>query len=171
MIRLTIPSVEEDDLQAMREVLASGYLVQGAKVAAFEKTVADYVGTKYAVAVSSGTAALHLGLLALSIQPGDLVVVHAPHPRRYRVEFSFTNHGVDNIFVKGYELTILGHGVRKQVNLDPALRLEPREVRRQIVTFPLSDDEIPVIAGTYVLEIVPSVGKAFGVQGTFPKAD
>lgn len=77
MIRLTIPSVEEDDLQAMREVLASGYLVQGAKVAAFEKTVADYVGTKYAVAVSSGTAALHLGLLALSIQPGDLVVVTA----------------------------------------------------------------------------------------------
>lgn len=77
MIRLTIPSVEEDDLQAMREVLASGYLVQGAKVAAFEKIVADYVGTKYAVAVSSGTAALHLGLLALSIQPGDLVIVTA----------------------------------------------------------------------------------------------
>jgi perosamine synthetase len=77
MIRLTIPSVEEDDLQAMREVLASGYLVQGAKVAAFEKTVADYVGTKYAVAVSSGTAALHLGLLALSIQPDDLVIVTA----------------------------------------------------------------------------------------------
>jgi perosamine synthetase len=77
MIRLTIPSIEEDDLQAMREVLASGYLVQGAKVASFEKTVADYVGTKYAVAVSSGTAALHLGLLAIPIQPGDLVVVTA----------------------------------------------------------------------------------------------
>jgi perosamine synthetase len=77
MIRLTIPSIEEDDLQAIREVLASGYLVQGAKVASFEKTVADYVGTNYAVAVSSGTAALHLGLLALSIQPGDLVVVTA----------------------------------------------------------------------------------------------
>jgi perosamine synthetase len=77
MIRLTIPSIEEDDLQAMREVLASGYLVQGAKVASFEKTVADYVGTKYAVAVSSGTAGLHLGLLALSIQPEDLVIVTA----------------------------------------------------------------------------------------------
>lgn len=52
MIRLTIPSIEEDDLQAVREVLSSGYLVQGQRVAAFERAVADYVGTKYAVAVS-----------------------------------------------------------------------------------------------------------------------
>lgn len=77
MIRLTIPSIEEDDLQAVREVLASGYLVQGPKVAAFEKAVADYVGTKYAVAVSSCTAALHLALLALGTRPGDLVIVTA----------------------------------------------------------------------------------------------
>ena len=77
MIPLTMPSIEEDDLRAMREVLASGYLVQGARVAAFEKTVAEYVGTRYAVAVSSGTAALHLGLLSLSIQPGDFVIVTA----------------------------------------------------------------------------------------------
>jgi dTDP-4-amino-4,6-dideoxygalactose transaminase len=77
MIRLTIPSIEEDDLEAACEVLASGYLVQGSHVAAFEQAVAEYVGTKYAVAVSSGTAALHLGLLAIGIDPGDLVVVTA----------------------------------------------------------------------------------------------
>ena len=52
MIRLTIPSIEEDDLEAVKEVLESGYLVQGERVAAFEKVVADYVGTEYAVAVS-----------------------------------------------------------------------------------------------------------------------
>jgi len=77
MIRLTIPSIEEDDLQAVREVLASGYLVQGPRVAAFEQAVADYVGRKYAVAVSNCTAALHLGLLALGVRPGDLVIVTA----------------------------------------------------------------------------------------------
>ena len=59
MIRLTIPSIEDDDLQAVREVVASGYLVQGPRVAAFEQAVADYVGTQYAVAVSNCTAALH----------------------------------------------------------------------------------------------------------------
>ena len=77
MIRLTIPSIEEDDLQAVREVLATGYLVQGPRVAAFEQAVADYVGTKYAVAVSNCTAALHLALLALDTRPGDLVIVTA----------------------------------------------------------------------------------------------
>ncbi|MBW1899933.1 MAG: DegT/DnrJ/EryC1/StrS family aminotransferase, partial [Deltaproteobacteria bacterium] len=77
MIRLTIPSIDENDLKAVGEVLTSGYLVQGERVAAFEKAVADYVGTKYAVAVSSGTAALHLALLTIGISPGDLVIVTA----------------------------------------------------------------------------------------------
>lgn len=77
MIRLTIPSIEEDDLQAVREVLASGYLVQGPRVAAFERAVADYVGSKYAIAVSNCTAALHISLMALDMRPGDLVIVTA----------------------------------------------------------------------------------------------
>ena len=77
MIRLTLPSIEEDDLEAVKEVLASGYLVQGARVAAFERAVADYVGTKYAVAVSNCTAALHLSLLVLGVRQGDIVLVTA----------------------------------------------------------------------------------------------
>lgn len=77
MIRLTIPSIAEDDLQAVREVLASGHLVQGPRVAAFEQAVAEYVGCQYAVAVSNGTAALHLALLALDVRPGDIVLVTA----------------------------------------------------------------------------------------------
>ncbi len=75
MIRLTIPTIEEDDLEAVREALASGYLVQGPRVAAFEEAVATYVGTKHAVAVSNCTAALLLALMALEIGPGDYVAV------------------------------------------------------------------------------------------------
>ncbi len=77
MIRLTIPSIEDDDLQAVRQILSTGYLVQGAQVAAFEQCVADYVGAKHAVAVSNCTAALHVALLALDVRPGDLVLVTA----------------------------------------------------------------------------------------------
>ena len=77
MIQLTIPSIEEDDLRAVRAVLASGYLVQGPRVAAFEQAVAKYVGCRYAVAVSNGTAALHLALLSLDVRPGDIVLVTA----------------------------------------------------------------------------------------------
>lgn len=77
MIRLTIPSIEEDDLAAVREVLASGFLVQGPRVAAFERAVADYLGVRHAIAVSNCTAALHLALLALGVRSGDLVIVTA----------------------------------------------------------------------------------------------
>ena len=77
MIRLTIPSIEEDDLQAVREALVSGYLVQGERVAAFEQAVADYIDSNYAVAVSSCTAALHIALLALDVRPRDIVLVTA----------------------------------------------------------------------------------------------
>lgn len=77
MIRLTIPSIEDDDLRAVQEVLLSGLLVQGAHVSDFERLVAEYVGTKHAIAVSNGTAALHLALLALRVELGDIVIVTA----------------------------------------------------------------------------------------------
>jgi len=77
MIRLTIPSIEEDDLQAVRNALASGYLVQGAEVSAFEQSIAEKTGVRHGIAVSNCTAALHLALLALDVRPGDLVPVTA----------------------------------------------------------------------------------------------
>ncbi len=75
MIRLTIPTIEDDDIQAVSDVLRTGYLVQGERVRIFEEKVADYIGTKHAIAVSNCTAALHLALLALNIGPGDIVIV------------------------------------------------------------------------------------------------
>lgn len=77
MIRLTRPSIEADDLEAVREVLASGHLVQGARVAAFERSIAEYVGSAHAIAVTNCTAALQMALLSLGVGPGDIVVVGA----------------------------------------------------------------------------------------------
>ncbi len=67
--------IDEDDIKAVADVLRSDWLTTGPKVAEFEQAVADYVGTKYAVAVSSGTAALHAAMYALGIGPGDEVIV------------------------------------------------------------------------------------------------
>ena len=77
MIRLTVPTIEEDDLAAIRAAVASGFLVQGARVAALEAALRERVGTEHVIVVSSGTAALHLSLLALGIGPGDRVAVPA----------------------------------------------------------------------------------------------
>lgn len=68
-IRLT-----ESEVSAVVNVLKSGKLVQGEKVRELEKTVAQYCGVKYAIAVNSGTAALHCALLAGNITAGDEVI-------------------------------------------------------------------------------------------------
>ena len=77
MIRLTIPSIDRDDIKAMADAVESGYLTQGQRVASFEQAVADYVGTKHAIAISNCTSALHLGLISLNVRPGDIVLVTA----------------------------------------------------------------------------------------------
>lgn len=66
--------IDEEDIQAVVEVLRNAPLTQGPKVEEFESRVAEYVGAKYAVAVSSGTAALHLACMAADIGQGDNVV-------------------------------------------------------------------------------------------------
>ncbi|HZT45656.1 MAG TPA: DegT/DnrJ/EryC1/StrS family aminotransferase [Gaiellaceae bacterium] len=77
VVRLARPDVGEDELAEIREVLESGTLTMGPKVAELESLVAAAAGTAHAVAVSSGTAALHVAVLALGLGPGDEVLVPA----------------------------------------------------------------------------------------------
>ena len=74
-MRLAVPYTDEEEISEIRDVLDSGYLTQGPKVAEFERSVAGCVGTKYAFATSSATTALHLSLVALDVGPGDEVLV------------------------------------------------------------------------------------------------
>lgn len=67
-------SINEDDIKAVEEVLKSDFLTTGPKIAEFERKFADYVGAKYAVAVSNGTAALHIACMAAGIGEGDEVI-------------------------------------------------------------------------------------------------
>jgi len=66
--------INNDDIQAVTDVLRGDWLTQGPKVKEFESIVAEFVGARYAVAVSSGTAALHLAALVLDIGQDDIVV-------------------------------------------------------------------------------------------------
>src|SRR5581483_8485307 len=64
-------SMDEDDIQAVVEALRSDWLTTGPKVAEFEEAFASYVGAKYAVSFSSGTAALHGAMFAAGLENGD----------------------------------------------------------------------------------------------------
>jgi len=68
-------SIDEDDIAAVADVLRSDWLTTGPKVEEFEQAFAAFVSTQYAVAVSSGTSALHAAMYALGISPGDEVIV------------------------------------------------------------------------------------------------
>jgi perosamine synthetase len=70
-----LPSIGEEEIGEVVNVLRSGWLTTGPKVAEFERAFADYVGARHAVAVNSGTAALHLALEAIGLRPGDEVIV------------------------------------------------------------------------------------------------
>jgi perosamine synthetase len=107
--------IEEDDINAVIDVLRSDYLTTGPKVVEFEKAVAEYVGSRSAVAVSSGTAALHSTMFALGIGRGDEVIVPA-------MTFAATANCV-----------VYQGGIPVFVDVDPEfLLIDPSEVQRKI---------------------------------------
>ena len=77
MIPYSRQSIDEEDIKAVTDVLRSDWLTTGPKIAEFEEAFAGTVGAKYAVAVSSGTAALHAAVYATGIKKGDEVIVPA----------------------------------------------------------------------------------------------
>ena len=75
MLKLSQPNIDENAIAAVADVLRSGQLVHGSEGEAFEKALAQYLGCAEVLLVSSGTAALHVALMALDIGFGDAVIV------------------------------------------------------------------------------------------------
>ncbi|WP_225035920.1 UDP-4-amino-4,6-dideoxy-N-acetyl-beta-L-altrosamine transaminase [Winogradskyella sp. SM1960] len=78
MSNQTIPygrqHIDQEDIDAVVKTLTADFLTQGPKVAEFESNFANYVGAKYAVAVSNATAGLHIAVMALGLKPGERVI-------------------------------------------------------------------------------------------------
>ena len=74
MIPIAKPLLGNEEAGAVRDAIMSGWVAQGPMVEAFENTFARAVGARHACAVSNGTAALHLALLAAGVMPGDVVI-------------------------------------------------------------------------------------------------
>lgn len=75
MIPIAAPRIEKEEMDAVQRVMATGQIAAGPEVAAFEAEFAEFVGTEHAIACSNGTTALHAGLEALGVGPGDEVIV------------------------------------------------------------------------------------------------
>lgn len=70
----SVPLIEDDDINEVVETLKSGWVAKGPRTIEFEKRFAEYTGAKYAIAMNSATAALHIALIAGGVKPGDEVI-------------------------------------------------------------------------------------------------
>ncbi len=107
------PDLGEEEIAAVAEVIRSGMIASGPKVAEFERRFAEYCGTKYAIATSNGTTSLHAGMLAAGIGPGDEVIV--PAFTFFATASSVSICGATPVFADVDERTF---------NIDPASVLE-----------------------------------------------
>ncbi|MDS4016037.1 MAG: DegT/DnrJ/EryC1/StrS family aminotransferase [Candidatus Accumulibacter sp.] len=117
-IAISLPCTGDDEWQATREPLTTGWLTQGPKVAAFEKAFAERHGVSHALATTSCTTGLHLILVAMGIGPGDEVIVPA-----------FTWVATANVVVYCGATPVFADVDRATCNIDPAdvaRRITPR---------------------------------------------
>jgi len=151
--------IDDRDIKEVAEILKTGWITQGPKVKEFEEKLAEYCGAKYAITVSSGTAALHAAYKAAGIGPGDEVITTP-------LTFAATANAV--VFCGG-----------KPVFADiqeNALNIEPKEIEKKItrktkaiapVDFaghPCDYDEIFKIAKKYKLLVIEDASHALGSE-------
>jgi len=109
-IRVAEPDIQEEDAKAVYDAVKRGFLSTGPIVEKFEKSFASFIGSKYAIAVNSGTAALHLALEALDIKNGDEVITTP-----------FTFAATSNVIVHQKAVPIFVDIEPDTFNLDPSL--------------------------------------------------
>ncbi|MBC7690639.1 MAG: DegT/DnrJ/EryC1/StrS family aminotransferase [Methylotenera sp.] len=151
--------ITEVDIQAVTEVLRSGRLALGPKVIEFEKKVARYVGVKHAIAVSSGTSALHLIVKALGIGPGDEVLVP-----------SFTFAASVNAILYEGAIPVFVDITADTYNMDPADLERKRTARTRAIMavdvfgHPIEWDQVEEFALKHQLKIIDDSCEALGAE-------
>ena len=158
-ISMSAPDLDESDIQAVLEVLRSGRLALGPKAREFEELIAEYIGVKYAVAVSSGTAGLHILVRTLEVGPGDEVLVP-----------SFTFSASVNAILYERATPVFVDIEPETYNLDPD-DLERKITKRtkaimavDIFGHPAEWDRILEIADKYNLKIIDDSCEALGAE-------
>ena len=161
MIPINSPSIGEEEVEAVVKVLRNGPLTSalgaGPMVTKFEKNFADYSGVKHAVAVNTGTAALHSAIVAAGVKSGDEVVLP-----------SFT-------FVATAEAVVMAGGKPAFADIDPATyTISPSEIEKNVTKktrcilpvdlygYPADYDRINEIAEKHGLSVVEDAAQSHG---------
>lgn len=154
-----LPEIGEEEIAEVVDTLRSGWLTMGPKTIAFEEQIAAYTGAKYAVAVNSCTAALHLSLLAYGIGPGDEVITSP---------YTFASTG--NVIVHSGARPVFADIQRDTFNIDPEKineAITPKTKAIIPVHFagqPCDMKEIQEIADDHNLVVIEDAAHAIGAE-------
>ena len=158
-IPLTRPYFDSEELQEVKGVLNSGWVTSGPKVKELERNISDYLGTKYAVAVSNCTSALHLALLSIGIKEGDDVLV---------ADYTFPATGYAVLYCRANPIFV--DIDPKTYNINPDLIEEKITDKTKAIipvhTFgqPSDMDKIMKIANKHNLKVIEDAACALGAK-------
>uniref|UniRef100_A0A7C2K1P9 DegT/DnrJ/EryC1/StrS family aminotransferase n=1 Tax=candidate division WOR-3 bacterium TaxID=2052148 RepID=A0A7C2K1P9_UNCW3 len=158
-IPLSRPYFDSEELNEIQKVLDSGWVSQGPKVKEFEDKIADYLGVKYAIAVTNCTSALHLALLSIGVKKGDEVIV---------ADYTFPATGHSVLYCRAKP--VFCDVDLKTYNIDPGLIEEKITDKTKAIipvhTFgqPAEMDEILKIARRHDLKVIEDAACAFGAK-------
>jgi len=149
------PIIEKEEIDEIIHSLKSGWIGTGPKVAQFEADFKEYIGSKYAIAVSSCTAGLHLSVLAMGVNPGDEVIV--PTMTFAATANAVVHTGAKPVFVDvdKYQMTIDVEDVRKKITSKTKAIIPVHFAGRAC-----SVSEIEKIASDYNLKIIHDAAHA-----------
>jgi len=157
-ISIAKPQIGMYEMEGVMEVIRSKQLTQGVKVEEFEEMFAKYIGTKYAVAVNSGTAALHCAYLALGLKKGDEVITT---PFTFRATISMIEAtGATPVFVD----------IKDDFNIDETLIKEKITKKTKAIVpvhlfgKPCSMDKIMKIANEYKIFVIEDAAQSCGAE-------
>lgn len=158
-IQMAAPDINESDIAMVVQAMRSGQLSIGPFVERFERAFADYVGTRNAVAVSSGTAGLHLCMCAAGVGPGDEVIT---------TPFSFIASA--NCIIYEQATPVFVDIDEESMNMDPLLAADAVTKRTRVVLpvhvfgQPCAMDELQTLCNVHNLSLFEDACEAVGAE-------
>lgn len=158
MIPIFKPSVGEEEIAAITEVLRSGWWGLGPKTTEFESRFAEYVGAKYCVGLNSATAALHLGLKLLNVEGGEVLTTS--------MTFISTNHAI--LYNNAIPVFCDIEGDTLNINVKEMERKVTSRTKAIMVMHygghPCDMDEVHVLARNHGIPVIEDAAHACGAQ-------
>jgi perosamine synthetase len=165
LIRHNKPSTGKEEAEAVQKPLLTQWIASGPKTHEFEASLQKYIGAQYAVAVNSGTSALHLGLIALGVKPGDEIILPTYTAPSLLNDISYVNAKPVLVDVKENDCNINASQIAKKISKKTKVIIAPHTFGIPMDIKKIKQFGIPVIEDCAQALGARFSGKSVGTEG------